>query len=94
MDLMVQQAVGGFMSALVGQLASPENMKEIVESILQPQSSDHCKSPADAAIVALKCFKNGQLTRDQALRICAIALEDSGKTIDVDSIAVLKNLFK
>jgi len=92
-DLIIQNAIGGFMSALIGQLSSPANMQLFTDAILQPQSSDHCKNSADAAIAALKCYKNGQLTKDQALRICAIALEDSGKTVDVESTAILEKLF-
>jgi len=93
-DLMIQNAIGGFMTALIGQLSTPANMQYFTDAIFQPLSSDHCKNPADVAIVALKCYKNGQLSKDQALRICSIALEESGKTIDVESVAILEKLFR
>lgn len=92
-DTMMQQAIGGLFSSLFAEFTKPANMQLISDSILQPQASAHCKHTADPAIAALKAYKNGVMSRDQALRIVAIALEDQGKTIDVESIALLEKLF-
>ena len=95
-DLLVQNAIGGFMNAFIGQLSSPENMQQFVNAVLQPHASYHCKNPADAAIAALKCYKNGQLSKAQALEICAIALREERRsaTIDAESLTILESLFK
>lgn len=97
-ELILQQAIGGVIGGLLNEFCKPENMRLISESLLGTGSSSEsvslAKSPVDAAIVALKAYKNGVLSKDQALRICAIALEDSGKTVDVDSVAILEKLFR
>lgn len=90
---MLQQAIGGVVGGLLQEFCKPDNMKAIGDAFLGTNSVSHGKSPVDSAIVALKSYKNGALTKSQALRICMIALEEQGKTIDVDAISALEKLF-
>jgi hypothetical protein len=93
LEKVLENALGGLIGSLLQSMATPENLAHISEQFLQTNGSQHCKHTADPAIAALKAYKNGAISKDQALRICAIALEDSGKTIDVDAIRTLERLF-
>lgn len=93
LDTVINNAMGGLIGAVLGEFTKASNLQVIADDIIQPNAMFRCKSNADPAIAALKAYKNGVISKDQALRICAIALEDSGKTVDVDSIAILEKLF-
>ena len=93
-EMAIYNAIGGLVGGLLQECCKPENMKLIGDSFLGTNSVSHGNSPADSAIVALKSYKQGVISKDQALRICAIALEDAGKTVDVEAITALEKLFK